>query len=399
MIALHSSLRLRSPQETLAYGRKVAHKLGLSLPIDITDQDEIGIPVFLTKNENAREDQRDFAMGKGLEKVEAEVGALMESIEIALATFGKTPLSPHIQAAGKTWKSQEKPDALLDLCPLLGAEIDSEMKIAVVEGRDIRSGKSYQLPAEAVFLAYAADPPLFGSHSNGLSSGNSWEEASLHGLLELIERDINSFQEIKARRKGLSSASLPPKVDQLYQQVLASGNDLLLHYNLNEFDIPHITALLLNKTDTCAFPIHMGYGCHFVPEIAMIRAITEAAQARLGHILGLHGNKEGQKSFNQKQKIALIQTYKKEYQALSSIKSVEIEEVFPEKISIGEYLDLLCSHLGKKGFPDVLQVPFTSDQDNIQVVRMLVPGLEFFTPRSRKVGPRLAAYANRMRAR
>jgi len=398
LIALHSSLRLRSPQETLAHGRKVAHELGLSLPVDITDQDEIGIPVFLTKNENASEDQRAFAMGKGLEKVEAEVGALMESIEIALATFRKPPLRPPMQAAGKTWKSQEKPDALLDFCPLLGAEIDSEMKIGVVEGRDIRSGKSYQLPAEAVFLAYTADPPLFGSHSNGLSSGNSREEASLHGLLELIERDINSFQEIKAQRKGLSPASLPPKVIQLYHQILASGNDLLLHYNLNEFDIPHITALLLNKTDTCSFPIHMGYGCHFVPEIAMIRAITEAAQARLGHILGLHGNKEEQ-SFNQKQKIALIQTYKKEHEALSSINAVEIRRLFPEKTSIGEYLDLLCSHLEKKGFPDVLQVPFSSDQEDIQVVRMLVPGLEFFTPRSRKVGPRLAAYANRMRAR
>ena len=68
----------------------------------------------------------------------------------------------------------------------------SETRVAWVPGAELPSGATVYLPAQLVYLAW---PPMRGearigrSTSNGLAAHATTEEATLRGLLELIERD------------------------------------------------------------------------------------------------------------------------------------------------------------------------------------------------------------------
>ena len=60
------------------------------------------------------------------------------------------------------------------------------------------------VPASAVFHPYVSrlDLALFRTSTNGLASGNNLEEAVLHGLLEVVERDAWSLAEGRRKIQG-----------------------------------------------------------------------------------------------------------------------------------------------------------------------------------------------------
>ena len=60
------------------------------------------------------------------------------------------------------------------------------------------------MPAGAVYHPYESskDLQLFRSNTNGLASGNNLEEAILHAMCEVIERDAWSICEAKRQPRG-----------------------------------------------------------------------------------------------------------------------------------------------------------------------------------------------------
>jgi len=65
----------------------------------------------------------------------------------------------------------------------------------------------------------------------------------------------------------------------------------------------------------------------------------------------------------------------------------------PEKAwnynDLDELLNELLEHLRKRNFSQVLQAIHTKPEDLIQVVKIIIPGMEFFTPENKRVGDRL----------
>ena len=82
-LCLGSSLRCRDPWQTLALAEPLMPVLGISRVTDITRMDRLGLPVFASVRPRSR--TLHVHAGKGVNAVEARVGALMEAVEYAAA--------------------------------------------------------------------------------------------------------------------------------------------------------------------------------------------------------------------------------------------------------------------------------------------------------------------------
>jgi len=224
--------------------------------------------------------------GKGLRPQEAEIGAYMEALELAMAEPKAKKLKVIPATVASILDGETRPTAILDFCPKYGVEFELNQPIEAVEAFNLQDGKKYLIPAELGFLPYRNKPIYFGSNSNGLASGNSIVEASLHGIIEVIERDIMSFQLVHESTKIIPPHSFPENVKEVYNKVKVAGHELVLRYGTNEFDFPFIIACIIDGTTSEPMFINGGYGCHFLKNIAMMRAATEAIQSRLSYIHG-----------------------------------------------------------------------------------------------------------------
>jgi len=70
----------------------------------------------------------------------------------------------------------------------------SDKEIDWIWGHDLSSDENILVPACAVYHPFQQDGVfLFSTHTNGIAAGNTYEEAVIHGLAELIERDAWSI--------------------------------------------------------------------------------------------------------------------------------------------------------------------------------------------------------------
>lgn len=115
--------------------------------------------------------------------------------------------------------------------------------------------------------------------SNGNAAGNSLEEAILQGFMELVERDCVAlwwYNRIQRPAVDLESFEEP------YLQVLRDyyhrqNCELWVLDITNDFNIPSFVAIVRRDNQTSE-SISLGFGTHFDPKIAILRAVTEVNQ-------------------------------------------------------------------------------------------------------------------------
>jgi len=321
-------------------------------------------------------------------------------VEYAFAEYNRASLKIHVVKARDVYEGRRRPDSILDFCPVMGAEIDLDGPIACVAATDIRSGKTFLTPAELTFLPFPKDPVgnrYFGSSSNGLCSGNSVLEATVHGLAEVIERDICSFQAFKDKSVVVSNSSLPAQIRKIDATLSSVGMKLYVRYLENEFNVPYFMAVVAeSKTDDPIY-ISVGYGCNLSSRIALTRAVCEALQSRLSFI---HGGRDD-----------LVERYARFEGWTRSARAAYAEELITEvsrdraSLEFGQISsraktpgdlksaqEQLLRALAKNGFKHALRVIYTAKDFPLQVVRILVPGLECFNETTARVGVRLRNY-------
>jgi ribosomal protein S12 methylthiotransferase accessory factor len=182
----------------------------------------------------------------------------------------------------------------LALCST-GRPFDPNATIAWVEGFDWLQQEPCWVPAELVHTDYTR--PLDGyflAGSNGLASGNHPAEAIGAGICELVERDavaLWSASGIRERAmRHLDTASVDdPDCCALISKYAEAGIavrlwDVTTNLGLAVFicDIRD-----LSGGDPRQLRRFHGAGCHPDRTIALARALTEAAQARLTYIAGV----------------------------------------------------------------------------------------------------------------
>ncbi len=127
---------------------------GISEVRDITDLDILGVPVYVSVRPQAREES--FTFGKGLRRVDAEVGAYMEALEFFYAEPGIGSVSTRWGSARDVVGQERADDAILDFVPLLQREIDLDGPMLLASARNLSSGDECAIPAELIF--YPAAP-------------------------------------------------------------------------------------------------------------------------------------------------------------------------------------------------------------------------------------------------
>ena len=378
------------PEETLKRILPLLKTAGLGEPEDITDKDNIGIPVFSVDRQETALGKPKYYNGKGATREQAEASAVMESIERYSAEQRESDEIAYgtYEQAKDVMMAVDPADLIL---PLWAIEGYRDKMIAWTRGFEMFRGCPILVPACAVYYPYEPDGDfqLFKWHTNGLASGNTMEEAILHALFEDIERDAWSMAEYNDRTNAdiiiRDKESVPAK---LIEKFSAQGIDIHLKDLTNDIGIPTIGASADDTVTKDPELLTIGVGTHLNPQIAAIRAITEVAQSRTTH-------KHGMKINAQLQKTAQDFGYEKMKRVNhmwfgENNRKICLEDM-PD-LSTPYVLDDIEVVLGKLmdcGFDQVIAVDLTRPELGVPSVRMIVPGLEVSTMDPEREGARL----------
>ena len=182
-----------------------------------------------------------------------------------------------------------RPEAILDLRPRVGERVRLDAPMDCVEAEEISTGERTLVPAELVFLPFrphARFRGLFGTTSNGLASGNSVAEATAHGLFELVERDVCSFESIRDTSVPVDLDTVEGPARALVETIRAADLQLFVRTTKNAFGMAYFFAIINDRDAYAPHLLNGGFGCHPHRSVAFVRAVAEAAQSRLTFIHG-----------------------------------------------------------------------------------------------------------------
>jgi YcaO-like protein with predicted kinase domain len=405
--------RTVAPEETYDRVLEGSRALGVTRLADITGLDRIGIPTYSAIVPRSN-DIISVYTGKGIARIDAKVGALMEAIE------RQTALRAHPQIVIGSLEELQRNHTVLDPTETkdnLLPDYSETRDYAWVFGREIISQRDILVPASMAGYFWPnllPGPFVRFSSSNGLSSGNVREEAICQGLCELIERDASTLADIGARllpwvfRRAIDPETADEGVDnfEAFQSLelnddpamelfRRAGLQPVLHDITSDIGVPTIYAAVADEAFP-GFPMaHGGLGTHPDARVAVRRSLTEAAQSRCVDIQGVREDlvpaSDGNGFHVHTRRIAKIDRRMwtlNESQARRNITDL------PSAVhdDVQEDIDYLLSRLQSCGINQVIVVDFTPADAPFAVVRVIVPELETWSANHARLGNRALKY-------
>ena len=263
--------------------------LGITRLARQTGLDRIGVPCISAIRPAGL--TLSVSQGKGHDDEAAMASALMEAAEYAIA---EQPECERRRASpAELERAGERIIVPLQLLPA-DAVVEVDVPITWVEGQAWPSGQRVWLPLDALSLGgEPTELPAISRSTNGLASGNVREEALLHAICELVERDATSMWSLLQDEDRLATEFIgteidDPAVQRMCVQIDTAGLELRLFDQTTDLGVPCIMAVVRERAMGAArmFDMAAGYGCHPVGTRAISRAITEAVQSRLTNIAG-----------------------------------------------------------------------------------------------------------------
>lgn len=275
---------MRTPEETWEWVRPVLARCGISRVADVTRLDRVGIPVFQAVRPASR--NLSVSQGKGATAMAARVSAVMESIELHHAEDLSALPAVTLSIREMRFANPIPMDSLRWASGALYAEA---APIEWLAARSLLDGRRGWLPRQMMELDFRRPrpfaPQLFDLTSNGLASGNTREEALLHGLCELIERHaLYRVHAGQTTKQAIATTSVRvPYCLEMIEAIAAAGGRLAIYDVGWESDVPTFVV-------DCVFEdlprVWRGSGTHPSSDVALSRAISEAVQSRLTYISG-----------------------------------------------------------------------------------------------------------------
>lgn len=387
MERLHTSIRTVSPQATLGHAKAWARMAGIHSVRDITLMDCLGIPVFVSERRPSATDA--YAFGKGRLPIESEVGAYMEAIESHFAEPGVGQVETRWGTPRDLSDVGANGDPIFEFAPMLDRRADPDQALLLALAQDAISGAEGWIPAELVFNPSPdVGTVLYGASSNGLASGNSVLEASVHALYELIERDIWSIEFVRGDALRVVGDSLPREVGDIVETAACNGLQLVIHYVPNDHGIPFFAAFLFDPKNLEHRFFNGGWGCHPERRIALARAVTEVAQSRLAF---LHG---GRKPESWDTSVAEADRVRLQIEAVArKTPAIRFEDVPNQTVAtpLSSQWTAAVGCLRRVVDRPIWRVIYTPSEGPLHVVRLVVPLLEHFSRSTMRVGPRMRA--------
>jgi putative methanogenesis marker protein 1 len=391
---LEGTQRVFDPETTIANTTKLLQKIGVTRIANITDLDRVGIPVFSAIRPSAAAGAISIYSGKGITETNARISAIMESFERCLAEQPEVSINLHgvelnTERVSGTYESLCEsyptlyPDALLLPQPV--AELTS---LEWLMGYDLVNAVEVLVPANAVFHPYDQQngTKLFRSNTNGLASGNTIEEAVLHGLLEVIERDELSIAEYTRNPGTEIVLTETDGINFMLKRKLEEAGILVKIWLLDsDIEIPTVVVALDDTVLKDPALLVMGAGAHLSPEIAVSRAITEAAQSR---VVQIHGAREDT------DREQVVRTFG--YDHMKRTNSCWYEDL--EKVHMDELADNSSDNPASnintvlEQLDDVADGAIIADLSrvvDIPVIRAIIPAFELYTLDRERKGERI----------
>lgn len=402
---LGSTQRTCSPEETLDRVRPHLRTCGITRIADVTGLDRIHhIPVVLAMRPNSL--TLANSAGKGFTTIAATVSAVMEGIELHHAE----ELTPPCWEATFTQTAADREHLRLGDLPLTKYSVfHPELLMRWVEAYDLVSGCPVAVPVDLVGMGMAPrdSRPVhrsiglnLQSGSNGLASGNHLLEAICAGLYEVIERDAiamatlagGDLPRMSDRRVDLSRVPYR-RVQQLFTDLTATAVAVKLYDVSSDLRVPTFVAKIVD-TEYRGLGQFKGYGCHLDPEVAMIRAITEAVQARTVYIAGSRDDlmrnehalmRRSDNDVSFQRFLTGPATPAHQPSGSTTTEPAGCTATFEGDLAV------LIERVRGVGLRQVLVVDLTDQVMGIPVVRVIVPGLEGYMFPTYAPGPRARA--------
>ncbi|MCX8181983.1 MAG: YcaO-related McrA-glycine thioamidation protein [Candidatus Methanomethyliaceae archaeon] len=376
--------RAKPLMETLEFLEKIYGKAGITRVADITGLDRIGIPVFTAMRPLASEGAITVYTGKGHVPEEAKISAIMEGIE----RFSGEPRE--FSSIKGSYESLSESYRILDPFTLNLPKLrhySHRENLEWVYGHSLIIREEVLVPAEAVFHPYRRENQLFRTNTNGLAVGNVIEEAILHGLLEVIERDAWSLFELgvtKGRDLQIEGCGLAEKLIKRFRE---ASVQVYIKDITSDIGIPTISVAIDDEMTKDPALLSLGVGTHLVPEIALVRALTEAAQSRLTTI---HGTREDTYKAVFARRIGyerMKRLNKKWFEESSERANISELRGF-DSDDLLEDINYIIKKLKETGLNEVIVVDLTRNEVKIPAVRVIVPGLEVYALDKDRAGAR-----------
>lgn len=375
--------RLVSPAETLERIRPHLDGLGITRVANITGLDRIGIPVVEAIRPNSR--SLSVTQGKGLSLEAAKVSAIMESLE---CWHAENPVVPVRSGTAAELSDGDRTLALPDHVLRTVDDTWRSVEIPWVQARHVATGEPVLVPYDFVHFdtrpqaQNGASRRIFtrGPGTNGLASGNHLLEAINHATCELIERDAYHRWGRTATAERMSTSVDLATVDDsncrwMLDRITAAGFTPLVQDITSSVGVPAFRCAIGADPERAVKPepFFLGWGCHPRREIALLRAVSEAAQARLTEISGARDNLPRASYVRIQDRSQLIKnwTYVSEAKALRSFLDVPTHH----NTTLEADTALLLRRLRAVGLDEVLFVDLTREEIGVPVVKVVCAGL------------------------
>lgn len=366
-------------------------QVGISKVADVTGLDNVGIPNFLSVRPLDGVSGISYYNGKGTTRSDAHAGALMEAIE---RHGGERWPGDIIVGSYQTLRQANFCISPQDLIIPSIRPYNDDLVLEWVQGFDLISRMPFLVPLNCVICPYADRrfPTLFFSSSNGLASGNTLQEALCHALCEIIERDAQALAMAKAQLapavrnllskecnyvardpRTISIRDLPGRAKRLLAKLNKAGLTTQLRDLTPENGIPTIDCTILQRDGFGPSQAYGGCGCHPDARVALLRAITEAAQSRVTCIQG--GREDLPEILSRCTYVQMgseLQPQNHTDVSFSEVATYETNDITAD-------LELILQRMPQFGLKHAVAFDLTRPEVGVPVVRVVVPNAESWT--------------------
>ena len=408
--------RCVSPEETLKrYQHHISPITGVVRELKHLSQESNGLTnTYAAKHhfvslfddlDTLRQNVGGRSAGKGKTDIQAKTSGFCEAIERYSGVFqgdecrhsgtysrlGDTAINPNacMNFSQEQYKNRHEWNAS---CPSLFQRVpepfDEEREIKWTPIWSLTYQEFKYLPTAYCYYGYPNPPkPDCWADSNGCAAGNTLEEAILQGFMELVERDSIAlwwYNRLKKPKVDLDSFQ-EPYFQTLKEYYKTLDRDLWVLDLTSDLNIPAFAAIS-RRIDREVEDIIFGFGAHFDPKIAILRALTETNQSLLSVLsANLDGSTQYPSSAERLQAVEWWQTATLENQPyLMPDENIlpRVSSDYPQLWSDNLREDIMtCQQIVEKNGMEMLVLDQTRPDINLKVVKVIVPGMRFHVKR------------------
>ena len=379
--------RAKTPDSTLQFIERMKEVIGMKSFWNATSVDRIGIPVF-TCDRLRPDGSTTSHTGKGVSPIQAQVSITMEAIERYCSEFMKEYRKMLIPGSYNLLRTQCN---VLDPETLIlssNSNYHHDGEIYWVRGYDLLREEMILVPACAVYHPYHEDKTfLFATHTNGIAAGNTMEEAVIHGLAEVIERDAWSIAQYTLNYTDALFIEDRPEnqfIIDIFKKLEAAEIEIFAKDITSDIGVPVVAAFSRDLVHRRMLPID-GFGAHLDPRVAMIRALLEVTTTRALFLqkYGLEGMQGSPLYLSSREE----DNHDPRFYAYRQKGFSELEVGYSQDIL--QDIRSIMKRLSSRGLTRVIAVNLTRKDVGIPTVRMIVPGMETYCFDKTRTGERI----------